>query len=109
MFKLQMKQKSKSGCSDKSRKELKYHNTPPTNQIAHINPQARAPAQRSDSTSRMIPEIVSPIKISRIEFVMRIPGISSIISPIITLSAWIIGKKWAVIQMPVPIKREQKN
>lgn len=69
MFKLQMKQESESDSSDKSRRELKYRNTPPTNQIAHMNPQARAPAHRRDSTSRIIPEIVSPIKISRIELI----------------------------------------
>ena len=59
----------------------------PTIHIEAIKPLARAPAHRILSISRIIPAIVSPISISRIEFVIAIPGISSIISPIIILSA----------------------
>ena len=104
-----MKQKPEADGTNKCGEKLYNHNIPPTNQMAHINPQASAPAQRRDSTRRIMPEIVSPIKILRIEFVIRIPGISNIISPIITLSAWITGKKCAVVNIPTPIKREQKN
>ena len=77
--------------SDKSGNKLnhyRFHTQPPMIHIEAMNPPASAPAHRRDSRKRIVPAIVSPTSISFYRVgVIAIPGINSMISPMMILSA----------------------
>ena len=72
------------GLSHKQLKKHSSHHIHLAIPIALIMPSASTPARRSACVSRSAPEIVSPRRKSRIAFVIIIPGIRSMMSPIIT-------------------------
>ena len=77
--------------------------------MAAIMPSARTAAIRMASTSRREPEMISPSRISRMEFVSMMPGISSIMMPMRILSAWSCGPMRQNSRVEMPQQNEAMN
>ena len=77
--------------------------------MAAMMPSASDAASITASTRRMQPEITSPSRISPIELVSIMPGIKSMISPMITLSACSMGSSSHIKNTAAPPMKEATN
>ena len=57
----------------------------PNSHMATMKPRARDVAHSRLSTKRMMPDMVSPLIMSRMALVMGMPGMSSMITPMVTM------------------------
>ena len=74
-----------------------------------MNPPASATAQIRLSSSRTAPEIVLPPSMFRMELVMAIPGIRSMMSPIRIISMCSTGTSRQRKPTPSPVKNEMNR
>ena len=101
------KAKRSEKCRDNGHHIL-THNIPPKSIFEKINPTATQTAVIIASEKCKSPLIMSPLIKSRKEFVMRTPGISSMIFPIMIISTCCPGPTRHIRMHAIPEIREHK-